>query len=296
MEYQKELQWTGERLVTQQKDMHFVTEHLHRYALAMQLAENKVVLDIACGEGYGSNLLATVAEKVYGVDIDDNSIKHAQQKYQQFQPEKLKFIQGDATNIPDIVGQVDLIVSFETLEHLGAQNDMLASFISHLKPDGIVIISTPEKTLYQKRSPNNPYHVKELNLNEFQELIHDYFPHTRFFEQRYVFGSCITPLQKDEKLEGFHFFTGDYESILKGNGQDEFYNQPFFVLVMCSLQPLALPKAFGSIFDGATVFHAIQEGHRKTIMDLRERNEKVSSDLVVRLWIRLRTMFFRVWK
>lgn len=67
---------TGERLLTGYFDRYSV-EHLHRYALARQLAHGKDVLDIACGEGYGSNLLATIARTVTGVDIDSEIVHHA---------------------------------------------------------------------------------------------------------------------------------------------------------------------------------------------------------------------------
>lgn len=73
--------WTGERMET------FVLndstlEHLHRYALVMGLVKDMTVLDIACGEGYGTTLLADAAAAVVGIDIDANTIQKAAQKYQ----------------------------------------------------------------------------------------------------------------------------------------------------------------------------------------------------------------------
>lgn len=291
MKSQKELPWTGERLVTQQKDMHFVIEHLHRYALAMKLASNKIVLDVACGEGYGSNLLAEVADKVFGVDIDVDTIVHAREKYQEYKPEKLTYLQGDVTNLPHEIGLVDMIVSFETLEHVKDQEAMLASFKRHLKPNGIVLISTPEKILYQKRSTNNPYHLKELSLPEFKNLINDFFPFSFFYEQRFVFGSCITPLNLDSSMQGFDFLTGDYQNISKGNGTDTFYNQPFFIIAVCGLHPMAMPSPSASIFEGGKVYHAIQAGYKKSITDLTEWNTRISKDWVIRIWLRIKSFF-----
>jgi len=60
--------WTGERLETHILNV-ITIEHLHRYALALPHSTGKIVLDIACGDGYGSNLLARNAVSVIGVDI-----------------------------------------------------------------------------------------------------------------------------------------------------------------------------------------------------------------------------------
>lgn len=289
MEYQEELSWTGERLVPQLKDMHGVTEHLHRYALAMQFATKKTVLDIACGEGYGSNLLATVADRVYGVDIDLSSVLHAQKKYAQSHGGKLHYIQGSATQIPDNIGKVDLIVSFETLEHLEAQEAMLAQFRDHLQPDGMLIISTPEKELYQQRDPHNTFHVKELNLAAFQQLIHAYFPHAHFYQQRFVFGSAITPLQPDTPLQGFQFFSGDYNEIVQGTGNDSFYHQPYFNVAVCSMLPHSLPGSIGSLFEAANLLNAMEANYQKQIQSLQLWKQQVLHDPFYRLWQKIKT-------
>ena len=75
------LDWTGERLVTDVEGVFGVAEHLHRYAMAQQLAKDKIVLDLASGEGYGTNLLSDVAKYVTGVDISDEAVQHANKKY-----------------------------------------------------------------------------------------------------------------------------------------------------------------------------------------------------------------------
>ena len=72
---------TGERLVADGCERRTVTEHLHRYAFAALFTGDKAILDIACGEGYGSALLARRARRVVGVDIAAEAIQHAQRKY-----------------------------------------------------------------------------------------------------------------------------------------------------------------------------------------------------------------------
>src|SRR5438034_11094846 len=67
------LEWTGERYVPWMEGAEIGYEHLHRYAFATQFVRNKRVLDLASGEGYGSNLLAKTAKQVVGVDIDEQT-------------------------------------------------------------------------------------------------------------------------------------------------------------------------------------------------------------------------------
>src|SRR4051794_6954873 len=107
------LEWTGERLVTGVEG-DVTLEHLHRYALAMEWARDRAVLDVACGEGYGSSLLARVARHVIGVDIDPRSVCHATRKYAR---SNLSYRAGSGTELPVESASVDLVVSFETLEH-----------------------------------------------------------------------------------------------------------------------------------------------------------------------------------
>src|SRR5438105_4325866 len=117
-----QLEWTGERLVPQMNG-NITYEHLHRYAFATALAKDKDAVDIACGEGYGSALLSETARNVIGVDISPEVIHHAQSKYQK---NNLQFRLGACWGIPVESGSIDLVVSFETLEHHDRHIEMLA--------------------------------------------------------------------------------------------------------------------------------------------------------------------------
>ncbi len=101
-----------------------MTEHLHRYAVAIELCKDKIVLDIASGEGYGSNLLAGVASKVVGVDISAKTIKAAKEKYAS-KRNNLEFMEGRAENIPSDKEMFDVVVSFETIEHHDKHQEMM---------------------------------------------------------------------------------------------------------------------------------------------------------------------------
>ena len=246
----KNLQFTGERLTTNLDAVYGVTEHLHRYALAQQLVHNKIVLDIASGEGYGSNLLAQTAKKVIGVDIDFESVTHATEKYNS---KNVSFQQGSTSAIPLDDHSVDVVVSFETLEHHDQHEQMMQEISRVLKSDGILLISSPEKSIYAERDPNNPFHIKELNLDEFKNLLDTYFSNTLLFQQQFVVGSLITLLD-DTILTQFKTFDGNFETIQNGLKPQQFYNKPYFNLAICTNAAINLQHLLGnSLFNGYAV-------------------------------------------
>jgi ubiquinone/menaquinone biosynthesis C-methylase UbiE len=209
--------WTGERLETHVFNDNTL-EHLHRYGVAMQFAQGKVVLDIASGEGYGSNLLSTVASQVTGVDISFDAVKHANGKYKS---SNLRFTQGSADKIPLNDGTVDVVVSFETIEHHDKHHEMFKEIKRVLKKDGVLIMSSPNKLHYTDKSGYvNPFHVKELYEDEFKQLVNTYFTFATFLHQQTFFGSLLF---SDEGSKQFKEFTGDYSTINMENGFSSLY-------------------------------------------------------------------------
>src|SRR2546428_1724949 len=95
------LEWTGERFLPWLREATIAYEHIHRYAFAATFVKGKRVLDLASGEGYGSNILAAAASSVIGIDIDENVIRHAAEKYT---APNLSFVCGSITDVP---GQSD---------------------------------------------------------------------------------------------------------------------------------------------------------------------------------------------
>ena len=191
---QPTLPWTGERYVPGViGDIEL--EHLHRYYLARELAAGKDVLDIASGEGYGSIILAEVALSVVGVDASKEVIRHATERYHR---SNVHFKHGACSHIPLPDASIDLIVSFETIEHHDEHHEMMREFVRVLRPDGLVIISSPDKAEYSDKPQfDNSFHVKELYFEEFKELVSNYFGHAQFYGQRVRYGSCIGPLNGD---------------------------------------------------------------------------------------------------
>ena len=158
------LPWTGERYLP---DVHgsIELEHLHRYLLASRLSLGKRVLDIACGEGYGSSLMSQSALSVIGVDIAADAVAHAKAKYQ---ASNLEFRIGSCAAIPLPDHSVDVVVSFETIEHHHEHDAMMREIKRVLVPGGVLMISSPDKLEYSD-IPNysNEYHVRELYRGEF---------------------------------------------------------------------------------------------------------------------------------
>jgi O-antigen biosynthesis protein len=158
---------------------------------ALAYAKGKTILDIASGEGYGTALLASHAAFITGVDIAEDAVAHAQRKYQL---PNLEFRLGSCSKIPLPDATVDLVVSFETIEHHNEHEQMLAEIKRILKPDGMVIISSPDKAIYtDKPHYHNPFHVKELYQDEFEALFRTRFKNVVSLGQKVMFGSGIIP-------------------------------------------------------------------------------------------------------
>lgn len=199
--------WTGERLET------FITnetmlEHLHRYVMLADLIKEKTVLDIACGEGYGSNILSKKAKQIIAIDIDSTTIKKATIKYKK---ENILFKTGSVECIECEDNSIDIIICFETIEHVNDHDKVISEFKRVLKTDGILVISTPDKLNYgEKTNFGNSFHKKELYENEFKKLISENFKSFAFYKQRSFPCSII---QLESSFEINEFYHGNYTNI-----------------------------------------------------------------------------------
>jgi SAM-dependent methyltransferase len=185
------LEFTGERFVPGVAG-EIAHEHWHRYAFARRFAASRRVLDVACGEGYGSALLAQAAQHVTGVDISESAIAHARSAYAALP--NLRFETGSAAALPLPDGSVDVAVSFETIEHLPRelQPRMLAEIARVLGDEGVLVLSAPNPVEYsQARDYRNPFHEHEPAREELAALLASAFPAQRWYRQRRYFGSAI---------------------------------------------------------------------------------------------------------
>lgn len=142
-------------------------DHKQRYEFAIsRINDDMKILDIACGVGYGSWLMAQKAYKVVGVDISNDAIEHANKH---FRTENNLFLHGHQFTSKS---EFDMVISFETIEHMDEDSGdiFLCQLHASLKPNGIMIISTPiNKT--DKKENVNQFHIREYDDNEFPQKL-----------------------------------------------------------------------------------------------------------------------------
>ena len=182
---ERALEFTGERMTTASDGLEF--EHLHRYCLARDLCQGLDVLDVASGEGYGSAILANVARSVVGVEIDPESVRHAQQA---FSGKNLRFVQGSGLDLPLDDASVDAVVSFETMEHIREHSRFASEVRRVLRPGGRFIASPPNRNAARGELFNDSK-LMELTEQEFEAFLHAHFAHVVLLHQQPLLGSSI---------------------------------------------------------------------------------------------------------
>jgi len=206
-------------------------EHWLRYEAVAPLVKDKIVLDIACGSGYGTDYLAgRGAKEIIGADINEASIRRNQAYYHKT---NLRFQTADALKLPFENNKFDLIISLETIEHfpVDKQDAFLKELKRVLKQDGLVVLSTPNA---EASRINNPWHLKELVKSEFSVLLKDNFASSYLYEQ----GSALATFIKGN---------GETQLTITGGFQAKYYlalasdrdiNEQ--IATSASLNPLAL--------------------------------------------------------
>jgi SAM-dependent methyltransferase len=258
---------TGERFVPELAGS-IRYEHLHRYALARELAHDKTVLDLACGEGYGAAMLAVVARQVIGVDQDARVIEHATGRYGRLA--NLTFRRGSCDRVPVADAAVDLVVSFETIEHHDRHEEMLREIKRVLRPGATLIISSPNRAVYSELMHYaNPFHVRELSYEEFADLLGRHFACVRMFGHQLVGGSLVSPLESSAG--------GLASYVAEGVGADvrvvrRAYRPPaptYFVAVCSDAPAQSLPALDSMFFDqGQSLLGAMADEQAKLRMDV----------------------------
>lgn len=161
-----------------------VKEHLDRYEYAKRFTYGKLVLDAACGTGYGSKILAENAKCVKGIDISKDAVNYANEHYSK---ENVSFIRGDVTELPFEDNSFDVIVSFETIEHIKNYNSFMNECSRVLKPEGFFVCSTPNKCF---SSPDgrieNPFHIIEFSPSDFRLIMEKRFRNVEILGQNNV--------------------------------------------------------------------------------------------------------------
>ncbi len=164
-------------------------QHLARYRWAAGMARGGRVLDLACGSGYGSAmLLAAGARSVVSADLSAEAFLEADRARSGVGGSPLRGVRADAAALPFQDASFDLYVSFETIEHVEADTRVVAEARRVLAPGGVFLCSTPERAVISPGRtladrPDNPYHVREYELAEFEALLRPAFPDIEWFGQ-----------------------------------------------------------------------------------------------------------------
>ena len=163
--------------------LHTHQEHMYRYEWVKDFVKNKKVLDIACGTGFGSYILASNggAAEVTGCDIDERSVKYA--SYKNKHPH-ISFSVQNAEAIR-LEKKFDIVVSFETIEHLNKPEAFLQNVNAMMNDDGFFFVSTPISYVDHNEKPDNIYHVTEWGFKRFQAIVSQYFSIQDIFLQLY---------------------------------------------------------------------------------------------------------------
>jgi SAM-dependent methyltransferase len=150
--------------------------HMQRYRYACQFVSGMRVLDAACGVGYGSQILLRAgAREVLGVDIAQDALEIARK---QFSSPGLQFMRDDCESLTTLQGSFDVVVAFECVEHFQRLSRFLDRVRDLLRDSGVLVCSTPNPRFSQPNGngkPSNPFHVREYALDEFRDLLQEYF-------------------------------------------------------------------------------------------------------------------------
>lgn len=199
-----DMEFTGERVVPGKTPQTIYDEHIYRYIFAANLAENKAVLDVACGTGYGVGYMTEKgAGEVVGVDISMVAVNYARERFGK--DNKASFICADAIRLPFVENAFDIVVSFETIEHIRQYRKFLAECLRVLKENGLLICSTPNRRIFSPNlaKPINTFHVKEFWPEEFYRLLR------RCFADITLYGQCDVKLA-DNSVDRTNYYVHDF--------------------------------------------------------------------------------------
>lgn len=168
----------GERMVPERSDPNTFWEHVYRYRFAARRLRGKRVLDIACGEGYGTAAIHRAgAASVVGVDVAYEACRHGRDRYQ------IATVNGSAESIGFADGSFDAVVSFETIEHLRNPASFVRECRRVLAPGGQLVISTPNLDVFSQVATHNPHHHSEMSEADFTKMLLANFAKVEMFGQ-----------------------------------------------------------------------------------------------------------------
>lgn len=177
-------------------------EHRSRYRFAARQAAGLRVLDIACGAGFGLEMLRQAGARAIGMDLDAEALSTCRRGYP-----CAPVSRADAAHLPLPDESMDLVVSFETLEHVPDAEAVVAELARVLRPGGRLVLSTPNRVFGPpERHAGNPYHVREFDAEELRALLRERFErvaiHGQWVSARFRFVPYLM-VQPERSLAAF---------------------------------------------------------------------------------------------
>jgi SAM-dependent methyltransferase len=261
-----EQDYTGERFTVDQKG-EIRVEHLHRYLWASRLRTEGSWVDAASGAGYGSYLLSGRGRTVVGFDIDRLTVENARRV---FHADGLDFAVASVYSLDREASSVDVMVSFETIEHVDQPDKALDEFNRCLKTEGILAVSSPNKATYSSnRPPHNSFHRFEYYREEFLGELQGRFEHVALLGQ-WTLGSVsmIAPLEPSQSwMQNAFWLNGATEGVTL----DSLF-EPRYLIAVASRSPINLDLSPSIAIDTYAVEEVLEENARLR----RELNDSLS--------------------
>ncbi len=251
-------------------------EHLHRYSLAAASVSG-TVLDLGCGVGYGSRLIARAARRVVGVDSSPLTVGFA---LTEFAAPNLDYLAADARALPFPSAVFDWVVCFELIEHLREGEAVVAEIARVLAPDGHLLLSTPNRPVYSEgRGYSNPFHVREFDGEELQALLAPHFGHVALFGQRLIAGSEIQALYGERLTRGAEAFPLDAD-LAPGVKDDD---GPTYLLALCGRQRGHPPRVVCDSLMAGRLEAFLKEQRERAEVAMHAEYQPIVDNLVTQL-------------
>lgn len=228
-------------------------EHLARYAWAAQFVPGRRVLDAACGMAYGTNMLMDAgATAVVGVDLDPDLLAEVRPVAR----EGVTFEVADLRKLPFDDDEFDLITCFEAIEHVPDPEIVLDELRRVLRPEGLVVLSTPNRDVY---APGNPFHLRELTPNELEAELSQRFARVVLRRQHTWVASGI--------FDDEAFQTGDNGRVAAGQVLKAYPNEPGEETYTLALASDAEVPPDSGVIDLSSDIDLREWGERLTLAD-----------------------------
>lgn len=179
--------------------------HMASYREALRYSYGRRVLDLGCGVGYGAFFLASYgAANLVALDMGALTVQYAKTAYPH---SKLRYLQGNALQLPFANASFDFVFSSQVIEHVPDARCFLREIRRVLTPEGTCLIVTPNQVLFSPVGTSaNPHHISEMSWDVFEANFRDVFPQAHFYgiPQRCLYtpsGSTVPTTKPNEDIK-----------------------------------------------------------------------------------------------